>query len=485
MRAPTCWPARSWSARAARRADRRRRRLAAGAARRRRAMSPSSRSAATAGASRPPAAIWTCCCCTASGVTRSSALADSLWYPIWDAGVGLDHSVRTVEQAVAVARERPEGGARPARRAPRRGRSGADAPSCTSRCSPTWRRDCPQAAAGAGRRGARSRAERCGRAGVPARARPQGVARRTAGRPRDAARSPRRGSPMRRTSGCGRRTRGCSTSAASCTGGPPRGDRPAGAAGAGAGRGRARSWPTPDELMRRVFDAGRDDRVRRPTTPAAGWRRVEAARRGGGAGASGRSAGRWPTASWRRTTRCIWPATPTRRPTRCWCCGWRRRRRRPACRSARYTLRRLAAESAPLPEPWPPAARDALVATLGAGRPAIAVFEALDQAGLLVRLIPEWAAVRCKPQHNAVHRFTVDRHLIEAAVEASALHPPGGAARPAAARRAAARHRQGLSRRPHRRGRRDRPARSRRRLGLSRADVDARHRAGAAPPAAA
>jgi [protein-PII] uridylyltransferase len=85
-----------------------------------------------------------------------------------------------------------------------------------------------------------------------------------------------------------------------------------------------------------------------------------------------------------------------------------------------YTLRRLAAETTPLPEPWPDAARDALVATLGAGRPAITVFEALDQAGLLAGLIPEWTAVRCKPQHNAVHRFTVDRHLIETAAEASA-----------------------------------------------------------------
>ena len=30
-------------------------------------------------------------------------IADSVWYPIWDAGVGLDHSVRTPDQAVAVA----------------------------------------------------------------------------------------------------------------------------------------------------------------------------------------------------------------------------------------------------------------------------------------------------------------------------------------------------------------------------------------------
>jgi [protein-PII] uridylyltransferase len=86
-----------------------------------------------------------------------------------------------------------------------------------------------------------------------------------------------------------------------------------------------------------------------------------------------------------------------------------------------HALRRLAADSAPLPEPWPDAARNALVATLGAGRSAIAVMEALDQAGLMVRLMPEWAAVRCKPQHNPVHRFTVDRHLVEAAAEAAAF----------------------------------------------------------------
>jgi [protein-PII] uridylyltransferase len=88
---------------------------------------------------------------------------------------------------------------------------------------------------------------------------------------------------------------------------------------------------------------------------------------------------------------------------------------------AAHLARRLAEESADLPEPWPSAARDAFVALLGAGRPAVAVWEALDQSGTLVRLIPEWEAVRCKPQHNPVHRYTVDRHLIETAVEAAAL----------------------------------------------------------------
>src|SRR6202012_3019485 len=49
------------------------------------------------------------------------------------------------------------------------------------------------------------------------------------------------------------------------------------------------------------------------------------------------------------------------------------------------------------------------------------VLEALDQSGLLVRLIPEWDLVRFKAQHNPVHRFTVDRHLIESAARAAAL----------------------------------------------------------------
>ena len=34
-----------------------------------------------------------------------STLADAVWYPVWDSGVGLDHSVRTVDEAVATARE--------------------------------------------------------------------------------------------------------------------------------------------------------------------------------------------------------------------------------------------------------------------------------------------------------------------------------------------------------------------------------------------
>jgi [protein-PII] uridylyltransferase len=87
---------------------------------------------------------------------------------------------------------------------------------------------------------------------------------------------------------------------------------------------------------------------------------------------------------------------------------------------APITLSRLAS-CPPMPVPWPAPALDAFVGLLAAGHAAVPVFEALDQAGLLVPLLPEWEAVRSKPQRNSYHRFTVDRHLIEAAANAASL----------------------------------------------------------------
>ncbi|HMD45140.1 MAG TPA: [protein-PII] uridylyltransferase [Acidimicrobiales bacterium] len=88
---------------------------------------------------------------------------------------------------------------------------------------------------------------------------------------------------------------------------------------------------------------------------------------------------------------------------------------------ARGSLYRLADKMPPPPDPWPVETREALVRVLAAGPPAIDALEALDQEDLLSRLIPEWRAVRNKPQRNAYHRFTVDRHLLEAAANAAAL----------------------------------------------------------------
>ncbi|MFJ8046120.1 [protein-PII] uridylyltransferase [Kitasatospora sp. NPDC096147] len=85
------------------------------------------------------------------------------------------------------------------------------------------------------------------------------------------------------------------------------------------------------------------------------------------------------------------------------------------------TVRRLAAEAAPLPVPWPDEARAQLVTLLGAGEAAVPVWEAYEAEGLITRLLPDWERVRCRPQRNAVHVWTVDRHLIETAVRAAAM----------------------------------------------------------------
>src|SRR5438132_2760287 len=91
------------------------------------------------------------------------------------------------------------------------------------------------------------------------------------------------------------------------------------------------------------------------------------------------------------------------------------------------TLDRLT-ECPPLPVPWPAAARDSLLALLGAGPAAVSVWEALDTEGLVTALIPDWERVRNRPQRNPLHTFTVDRHLAETAARAAAL--TRGVARP-------------------------------------------------------
>ena len=85
----------------------------------------------------------------------------------------------------------------------------------------------------------------------------------------------------------------------------------------------------------------------------------------------------------------------------------------------RQTLDRLAQDCPALPSPWPAGAIDDLVGLLLTGRDAIPVLEALDQRGLWVRILPEWAPNRSRPQRNAYHRFTVDRHLWEATANAA------------------------------------------------------------------
>ncbi|HEX3823236.1 MAG TPA: [protein-PII] uridylyltransferase [Mycobacteriales bacterium] len=356
-----------------------------------------------------------------SGVDVSE-LADSLWYPIWDAGVGLDHSVRTVDEAFAVAGEDLKAvlGMLDARHvAGDRALSGE----LHSRVFERWRRDArnrlPELVAVLG-----DRLQRFGELAFllePELKEARGGTRdvnamtaiasaQVADPPDERVRAAHRwlldvrGELHRRAlRGDGRSSRTSDRLVAQ--------EQPPVA--------KALGVADADELMRRVSEAGRaiafaaDEACRRAVAAAAPSRRWS--RRSGPV--------RRPLADGvveqDGEVQLARDASPAEDP------GLVLRVAAAAAQAdlpiAAHTLRRLATQSAPLPEPWPASARDALVAALGAGRSAVAVFEALDQAGLLVALIPEWANVRCKPQHNALHRFTVDRHLIEAGVEAAAL----------------------------------------------------------------
>jgi [protein-PII] uridylyltransferase len=84
-------------------------------------------------------------------------------------------------------------------------------------------------------------------------------------------------------------------------------------------------------------------------------------------------------------------------------------------------MRRFAAEAAPVGTPWSVETREAFVALLGGGDAMVPLVELLDEQGIFASYVPEWDRIRCKPQRNAFHRFTVDRHLLEAVARAGDL----------------------------------------------------------------
>jgi len=85
------------------------------------------------------------------------------------------------------------------------------------------------------------------------------------------------------------------------------------------------------------------------------------------------------------------------------------------------TLHRLAETAPELREPWPRSALGELLSLLGTGGPLVDVVESLDRAGLWGRLLPEWGTVRDLPPRDRAHVWTVDRHLVETCAQAARL----------------------------------------------------------------
>jgi len=84
-----------------------------------------------------------------------------------------------------------------------------------------------------------------------------------------------------------------------------------------------------------------------------------------------------------------------------------------------HTLDRLASELPKLSNPWPSDARDSFVSLLGSGKQLIPIWESIDFAGMISSWLPIWDRVRGCPQSSQVHSFTVDRHLLETAISAN------------------------------------------------------------------
>lgn len=85
------------------------------------------------------------------------------------------------------------------------------------------------------------------------------------------------------------------------------------------------------------------------------------------------------------------------------------------------SARRLATTMGELPAPWSPSSTRHLVDLLTAGPGLLPVWDELDFAGVIDRVLPEWEDIRLRGSSSPVHRFTVDRHSLETCVNAAGL----------------------------------------------------------------
>ncbi|MEO6472833.1 MAG: HD domain-containing protein, partial [Aeromicrobium sp.] len=81
------------------------------------------------------------------------------------------------------------------------------------------------------------------------------------------------------------------------------------------------------------------------------------------------------------------------------------------------SVSRLAARMTAPTEPWPRSANRLMVNLLASGKGLVPVWDELDYAGVVDVWLPEWSAIRLRGSSSPVHRYTVDRHSIETCVQ--------------------------------------------------------------------
>ena len=353
-------------------------------------------------------------------------LAQQVWYPIWDSGSKLDHSVRSLGEMLEAAATdvRVASGLLDVRHV-------AGDPSLTIRLRTNvlahWRRDARQRLPELHRPGAQpAPADR--RAGAHVGPGPQGGRGRHPRR--DRAQEPDRDLAGRHPRG---RPRAVPAAAARRTRPAARGGGPGDATGSrpSSGRRSPRRWGCRTTALPSArcasWAAGS------PTCP--GWSGVVPTTRCAVLPRASRdgptSSGSHPASRCRRARSCSTAArTPASDPVLLLRAAAEAARRNAVL--APPTAARLVRECPPLPDPWPEEARRELVRLLAAGPGLLAVWETLEETGALYGILPEWERIRLLPHASVIHRFTVDRHVVETCIEASRADPRGVAARRAA-----------------------------------------------------
>ena len=75
---------------------------------------------------------------------------------------------------------------------------------------------------------------------------------------------------------------------------------------------------------------------------------------------------------------------------------------------------------------WDDEARGLFIRLLAVGPHLMQVWEELDYVNLPGRWIPEWLAIRNRPSASAAHRYTIDRHMVEVVSRLTRDAPSGG-----------------------------------------------------------